>query len=171
VASDAICSVLLSLLQNFTHGLCRYAGAPDAVSDPAFDNFHICADVTQQMSRQLSLPGAQTACVEVALDMAWKAHSSEHARTSILPGPPTYGAKAKPFGSIPAANAAGQITCGWQGATLHVEVEISKPCVAAWAPPPKPSKALRDIVPPRTMDMPADKDNAVLAFKRKVAGA
>lgn len=61
--------------------------------------------------------------------------------------------------------------CGWKGAEVTLTVSFTNPLVAAWKPPPKPAKTLRDLVPAPPPPPPPPPRTATVAFRDKIKGA
>jgi hypothetical protein len=156
---------------------CRYVKAPQLGNDAAFDNYHALADIASALSPQLLVPGATSAAfsIELAHTFTTTANAALQSATpwaveSVLPPPATPGPKAKVVEAAMKPGDDGIERCGWKGTCLQLEISLSNPVVAAWKPPPKPSKPLREIVTLRPPEPPAPNPTAREAFRATVAG-
>jgi hypothetical protein len=152
--------------------------APESASDPAFANYHALVPIPSTAIAALSAPGATTATFTVTLDTTFataaalfNAADAPCILTAMLPPAALSGTKAKPCEAALAPQEDGQERCGWKGARLEVQVTLTNPVVPAWKPPPKPTRSLAEIVPPRNIEQVLPPSSASNQYKNKVAGA
>jgi hypothetical protein len=155
----------------------RYVKAPELGHDAAFDNYHALTDISSLLSPKLLVPGATSATFSLELAQSFNtavitvAQSvTPWAMSSVLPLPPSPRPKAKVVEPPLKAEDDGMERCGWKGTHVQLEISLSNPVVAAWRPPPKPCKPLREVVSLRPQEPPAPKRTAKDAFRAKVAG-
>eukprot|EP00892_Ulva_mutabilis_P006958 jgi/Ulvmu1/4634/UM002_0365.1 len=128
----------------------RYLEKPDSATDPAFANYHAIAALPVQAVQALQSPGCKTIHFELCFNDTFSTVSQSVDRiTSVLPPRPPDVGKVKPVQAPLPATSSGIECCGWEGVIFSVEVTFTRAVLPGWSPPPKPAKALLEVLPER----------------------
>ena len=156
----------------------RYVKSPEIANDAAFQNYHACARLGAAALEPLQAPGASSVTCKLQFGATFATFAAAAAAegaptqcTAALPDPAAPGAKAKVVEAALKPGEDGCEVCGWKDAELTLSLSLSNPLVAAWKPPPKPAKTLRELVPPPPLPPPPPPRTATVAFRERVKGA